>query len=415
MTSEQIASTAWTSPWTTQEQDQGHRPRHGQHRERVRQGLDHAPQRGRRASTEDIASRSRPAASVSTSPSASAATRAAASSKSTARSRAARPRSRCTPSPASRRQGGVAAFIDAEHALDPAYARKLGVKTDELLVCQPDYGEQALEIADMLVRSNAVDLVVVDSVAALVPKAEIEGDMGDSHVGLQARLMSQALRKLTSTSRAAMPAHLHQPDPHEDRRHVRQPRDHDRRQRAQVLRERAPRHPPHRRHQGGRGRRQGPGGRRQPHARQGREEQDGAPLSARSSSTSSTARASPARATWSTSRPSSASSRRAAPGSPSRASASARAARTRKTFLEQHPELLDKIENMVLAQARHPARSRPARRSAGRASRADRADQRHRTRGEGRGEEARSLRHQARQLTRPLFQARAVAHREPTP
>src|SRR4051794_6184763 len=97
------------------------------------------------------------------------------------------------------KQGGVAAFVDAEHALDPAYARKLGVKTDELLVSQPDYGEQALEIADMLVRSGAVDLIVVDSVAALVPKAEIEGDMGDSHVGLQARLMSQALRKLTGT------------------------------------------------------------------------------------------------------------------------------------------------------------------------------------------------------------------------
>jgi len=95
--------------------------------------------------------------------------------------------------------GGVAAFIDAEHALDPTYARKLGVKTDELLVSQPDYGEQALEIADMLVRSGAVEIVVIDSVAALVPKAEIEGDMGDSHVGLQARLMSQALRKLTST------------------------------------------------------------------------------------------------------------------------------------------------------------------------------------------------------------------------
>ena len=106
-----------------------------------------------------------------------------------------------------RRQGGVAAFIDAEHALDPTYARKLGVKTDELLVSQPDYGEQALEIADMLVRSNAVDLVVVDSVAALVPKAEIEGDMGDSHVGLQARLMSQALRKLTGTvARSQLPA-----------------------------------------------------------------------------------------------------------------------------------------------------------------------------------------------------------------
>jgi recombination protein RecA len=97
------------------------------------------------------------------------------------------------------KQGGVAAFIDAEHALDPTYARKLGVKTDELLISQPDYGEQALEIADMLVRSGAVDIIVIDSVAALVPKAEIEGDMGDSHVGTQARLMSQALRKLTST------------------------------------------------------------------------------------------------------------------------------------------------------------------------------------------------------------------------
>jgi len=95
------------------------------------------------------------------------------------------------------RQGGTAAFIDAEHALDPVYARKLGVNVDDLLVSQPDTGEQALEIADMLVRSGAVDVVVVDSVAALTPKAEIEGDMGDSHVGLQARLMSQALRKLT--------------------------------------------------------------------------------------------------------------------------------------------------------------------------------------------------------------------------
>jgi recombination protein RecA len=95
------------------------------------------------------------------------------------------------------RAGGVAAFIDAEHALDVTYASKLGVKVDELLVSQPDTGEQALEIADMLVRSGAVDMVVIDSVAALVPRAEIEGEMGDSHVGLQARLMSQALRKLT--------------------------------------------------------------------------------------------------------------------------------------------------------------------------------------------------------------------------
>ncbi len=96
------------------------------------------------------------------------------------------------------KQGGTAAFVDAEHALDPAYAEKLGVKIDELLVSQPDTGEQALEISDMLVRSNAVDVVIVDSVAALTPKAEIEGEMGDHHVGLQARLMSQALRKLTA-------------------------------------------------------------------------------------------------------------------------------------------------------------------------------------------------------------------------
>lgn len=95
------------------------------------------------------------------------------------------------------KEGGTAAFIDAEHALDPAYAKKLGVDTDNLLVSQPDNGEQALEIAETLVRSNAVDLVVIDSVAALVPQAEIDGDMGDSHMGLQARLMSQALRKLT--------------------------------------------------------------------------------------------------------------------------------------------------------------------------------------------------------------------------
>src|SRR5687768_14218610 len=97
------------------------------------------------------------------------------------------------------RQGGIAAFIDAEHALDPTYARELGVNIDELLVSQPDSGEQALEIADMLVRSAALSLVVIDSVAALVPRAEIEGEMGDTHVGLQARLMSQAMRKLSGS------------------------------------------------------------------------------------------------------------------------------------------------------------------------------------------------------------------------
>ena len=96
------------------------------------------------------------------------------------------------------KRGGIAGFIDAEHALDPAYAKNIGVNIDELYISQPDNGEQALEITETLVRSGAVDIIIVDSVAALVPKAEIDGDMGDSHVGLQARLMSQALRKLTA-------------------------------------------------------------------------------------------------------------------------------------------------------------------------------------------------------------------------
>ena len=102
------------------------------------------------------------------------------------------------------KQGGIAAFIDAEHALDVGYAKKLGVNCDELLLAQPDTGEQALEITDMLVRSGAIDIIVIDSVAALVPRAEIEGEMGDSHMGLQARLMSQALRKLTSSINKTM-------------------------------------------------------------------------------------------------------------------------------------------------------------------------------------------------------------------
>jgi recombination protein RecA len=101
------------------------------------------------------------------------------------------------------REGGTAAFVDAEHALDPSYAKKLGVNIDELLISQPDTGEQALEIVDMLVRSGSVDIVAIDSVAALTPKAEIEGDMGDQHMGLQARLMSQALRKLTANIKRA--------------------------------------------------------------------------------------------------------------------------------------------------------------------------------------------------------------------
>ena len=120
------------------------------------------------------------------------------------------------------KKGGICAFIDAEHALDPVYARKLGVNVDDLLISQPDTGEQALEIADTLVRSGAVDVLVIDSVAALVPRAELEGEMGDSQPGLQARLMSQALRKLTaSINRSNTHGDLHQPDPHEDRRDVR--------------------------------------------------------------------------------------------------------------------------------------------------------------------------------------------------
>ena len=165
--------------------------------------------------------------------------------------------------------GGVAAYIDAENALDPVYAGKLGVKVGDMLISQPDTGEQGLEIADMLVRSGGVDVIVIDSVAALVPRAEIEGEMGDQLPGLQARLMSQALRKLTVEHQARQrTGHFHQPDTHEDRRHVRQSGNDHRRQRAQVLRVGAPRHPPHRIDQERRR------GRRQRDSRQGREKQD---------------------------------------------------------------------------------------------------------------------------------------------
>ena len=164
--------------------------------------------------------------------------------------------------------GGVAAFIDAEHALDPSYASRLGVDIDEILISQPDTGEQALEICDMLVRSGAIDVVVIDSVAALVPRAELEGEMGDTTVGLQARLMSQALRKLAgSLSQLEHDLHLHQPAAREDRRHVRQPRDHQRWSRAQVLLDRSHRRAPHRLDQAGHR------DRRQPRSRQGRQEQ----------------------------------------------------------------------------------------------------------------------------------------------
>ncbi len=134
------------------------------------------------------------------------------------------------------KNGGTAAFIDAEHAMDPLYARKIGVDIDNLLVSQPDTGEQALEITEMLVRSGAVDIIVIDSVAALVPRAEIEGEMGDSTCRTAGPPHepgpAQADRDHLQDQH---PGHVHQPDPHEDRCHVRQPRDHQRWQRSQVL------------------------------------------------------------------------------------------------------------------------------------------------------------------------------------
>ena len=167
--------------------------------------------------------------------------------------------------------GGMAAFIDVEHALDPIYARKLGVDVDNLLVSQPDYAEQALEITSVLISSGSIDVLVVDSVAALVPKAELDGEMGDAFVGIQARLMSQAMRKLTGiVSKSNTCLDLHQPDPRKDRRHVRQPRNHFRRPRAQVLLVGSHRHSPNCGHQRRRGRD------RQSHQGQGCQEQSGA-------------------------------------------------------------------------------------------------------------------------------------------
>ena len=149
------------------------------------------------------------------------------------------------------RNGGMCAYIDAEHAMDPVYAAAIGVNVDELLISQPDTGEQALEIADMLIRSGALDVLVIDSVAALVPRAEIEGEMGDSHMGLQARLMSQALRKLTGNlNKSPHDRHLHQPAAGEDRRDVRLAGDHPGRPGAEVLLVGPARHPPHRDDQG---------------------------------------------------------------------------------------------------------------------------------------------------------------------
>ena len=219
--------------------------------------------------------------------------------------------------------GGIAAFIDAEHALDPTYAQRLGVNIDELLVSQPDSGEQALEIADMLVRSGALDVVVIDSVAALVPRAEIEGEMGDTHVGLQARLMSQAMRKLVGHALAVRHHRdLHQPAPREDRRDVRQPGDDARRTGAEVLLVGPARRAQDREPQG-RDRR-----RRLADARQGREEQGRAAVPPVRVRHHVRLRASPRRGACSTSASTSRSSRRAARGSPTRATSSDRAGRT---------------------------------------------------------------------------------------
>ena len=173
------------------------------------------------------------------------------------------------------RAGGIVAFIDAEHALDPDYAKALGVDTDALLVSQPDSGEQALEIADMLVRSGALDLIVIDSVAALVPRAEIEGEMGDSHVGLQARLMSQALRKMTGALNGAGTTMIFINQLREKIGVMfGSPGDHHRWPGAEVLRLGAARRPPHRDAQGR------PGDGRQPDPHQGREEQGRAAVQA---------------------------------------------------------------------------------------------------------------------------------------
>ncbi len=219
--------------------------------------------------------------------------------------------------------GGMAAFVDAEHALDATYAKKLGVDLENLLVSQPDNGEQALEIVEVLVRSGGVDVVVVDSVAALVPRAEIEGEMGEAQMGLQARLMSQALRKLTGVVsksktclvfinqlREKIGVMFGNPETTTGGRalkfyaSVRV----DIRRIASI--------------------KDGDDDHRRPHARQGGEEQGRAARSAKPSSTSCTARASRARATCWTSRSSGRSSTRAGPGSRTAATASARAART---------------------------------------------------------------------------------------
>ena len=236
--------------------------------------------------------------------------------------------------------GGTAAFVDAEHALDPSYAEKLGVNIDDLLVSQPDNGEQALEITDMLVRSSAVDVIVIDSVAALTPKCRNRRRDGRHAHGLagppdvagaaQAHRQHQALEHH---------GHLHQPDPHEDRRDVRQPRDHHRRQCAEVLRLGAPRHPPHRRHQEWRG------SHRQPDPRQGRQEQGRAAVPRGRVRDHVRRRHLARRRDHRPRQRTTASSRSPAPGTATRASASARARKTPASSCKEHPEIARDIES----------------------------------------------------------------------
>ena len=222
------------------------------------------------------------------------------------------------------RRGGICAFIDAEHAMDPAYAKRIGVDIDNLLVSQPDTGEQALEITELLIRSGALDVVAIDSVAALTPKAEIEGEMGDSHVGLQARLMSQALRKLAGTLNRTDTICLFTNQLREKIGVMfGSPEIDAGRPRAEVLLVGAPRHPPHR---DAEGRRRGG---RQPHPRQGREEQGRAAVQAGRVRHHVRHRLLVGRHGASTSPPSARSSRSRARTSASATSASGRAGRTR--------------------------------------------------------------------------------------
>ena len=244
------------------------------------------------------------------------------------------------------KMGGIAAFIDVEHALDPDYAARCGVNIDELYISQPDTGEQALEIAEALIRSGAIDVVVIDSVAALVPRAEIEGEMGDSHVGLQARLMSQALRKLVGAINTQQHgADLHQSAAPEDRRDVWQPGDDVGWAGAEVLCQRAHGRAAHREHQTGRTDRWA-AGRGSPSRRTRWRRR-----SARQSSTSCTTRESAKPATcWTWARPW-ASSRSAGRSTAIKTCAWVRDARTPRNFLEASPAVAAEIELAVRSAA----------------------------------------------------------------